>query len=770
MAILGGKVGAPFSTGKPCKVVQGSSKAKCDSSPGYGGPLRWRVEVGGQLSAWTFAQTPFKATGPFASTYARPVVSSIEPASGPTRGGSLLVLTGTNFALTSTVRIGDNPGYLCTVLRSNTTHIEAVLGEGVGASHRVVVTIGTLSNVARGDASDVRFSYDLPTVTTIRVLRGFGEDDGRGGVGGGNRGGGAVAGGAIGALQAAGVVYTAVGNATGNTSATGGGAHASVAGGGSSGGAQGAAGGTAGSGGGGNTNNNNRNDEQGEQGLLHGPTRGGVILEVEGTNFGPKSCALDRNSSYACGCSVRLGPEVTCKDGKSATMYDGGWCQAISWDHESIMCKVTMGVGAGLRVGLVAGGVYHVEEYLQVSTGRTLPRFVFSYDAPVVSQVTPSFVAVEGGDNVVIQGSNFGAPGTTVVVQPDDVLDCSNSSLVVDTHSTINCKSRAGRGVGHKVVVTVEQQVSTAKSGEKFVNISYLKPRITSVVPGMAEAGPKTQKLEIKGDHFGTTTIEDILIVISDSKNVENSPWKCEDATWLPARKTGETKSYLTCTLPGDIPSGAKNVSLRIGNDANAYPLEVFQGMFGITCQKDWYRQPITGDCAECPTGATCAGGDADPIAMEGNMRLPVAANGTANNIKFVRCTPKSACSGGGKCAVGYETPENFCVGCQKRSYGVNASRGYYKLSGECKECPELAGLFLALYASALLVFGVLGVAVIKKGPSVAVLGVGIDYYQVLSIFIAFDIRWPSEVREVLNVVSISNLNIELVSPQVWWE
>ena len=104
----------------------------------------------------------------------------------------------------------------------------------------------------------------------------------------------------------------------------------------------------------------------------------------------------------------------------------------------------------------------------------------------------------------------------------------------------------------------------------------------------------------------------------------------------------------------------------------------------------------------------------------------------TTGILKFLKCTPASACQGSGKCAVGYEKPENSCVGCVK---------GYYRLSGECVKCPELAHLFLALYIGVVVVFGIIGLLLVKKGPSIAVTGIGVDYYQVLSIFISFDIK-----------------------------
>jgi hypothetical protein len=150
------------------------------------------------------------------------------------------------------------------------------------------------------------------------------------------------------------------------------------------------------------------------------------------------------------------------------------------------------------------------------------------------------------------------------------------------------------------------------------------------------------------------------------------------------------------------------------------------------------------------------------PVALPGFMQVgnsSLAIPGTSNTaaIKFTKCTPESACRGGGKCAVGYVTPDNNCVGCDKQ---------FYKLAGECKPCPDAAGLYLGLYIAAILVLGVVGQFLIKKGPSIAVTGIGLDYFQVLSIFTAFGVQWPRPVKDVLNVVSVSNMNIELVSPQ----
>jgi hypothetical protein len=262
-------------------------------------------------------------------------------------------------------------------------------------------------------------------------------------------------------------------------------------------------------------------------------------------------------------------------------------------------------------------------------------------------------------------------------------------------------------------------------------------------------------------------------------------------------------RSYITCNPPDKDTSGAKNVTLEfsdkdtVSSSTNSYTDTLYGKLlylnrYEVACDKGEYALPS--GCMPCPVyrmpsgkivpAANCSGGDSPPVAKRGFIQLQnlsgsdyVQCSGTLDvtgclrpgEVKFLACTPKAACQGGGNCSKGYATPDNNCVGCEKR---------WYKLSGECTPCPKLASLWLALYISVIAIGGVFGLILVKKGPSVAVTGVGIDYYQVLSIFIAFNIRWPAPVKDVLNIVSITNMNIELVSPecsieftysQKWW-
>jgi hypothetical protein len=59
-----------------------------------------------------------------------------------------------------------------------------------------------------------------------------------------------------------------------------------------------------------------------------------------------------------------------------------------------------------------------------------------------------------------------------------------------------------------------------------------------------------------------------------------------------------------------------------------------------------------------------------------------------------------------------------------------------------------------------------LGVFLQKKQVNIAVISIGLDYFQVLAIFSQSKIKWPPAIKELLHVLSAFNLNIEIVAPE----
>jgi hypothetical protein len=94
--------------------------------------------------------------------YAAPVVSAVTPNNGPTAGGTRIVISGSNFGLSASAKIGSQQ---CTPIYSrNHTHIECLLpaGQGIGTTNLVTVTV-----ISRTSANLVYFLYDPPVITGI---------------------------------------------------------------------------------------------------------------------------------------------------------------------------------------------------------------------------------------------------------------------------------------------------------------------------------------------------------------------------------------------------------------------------------------------------------------------------------------------------------------------------------------------------------------------------------------------------------------------------
>jgi hypothetical protein len=234
---------------------------------------------------------------------------------------------------------------------------------------------------------------------------------------------------------------------------------------------------------------------------------------------------------------------------------------------------VEPGVGAALPVGIVAGGHYYYVDnmtYVGGSNRRTSSkRFTFSYDRPIVEGVTPKIVAVEGGEDVLVVGDNFGPSGTPVMVEPAGVLRCDHSNT---SHTRITCTTLPGRGDGLAVHVTVEGQRSDAINGGgntasevgqdgASVNISYFPPLITSVDPNRGAAN-SPEKITIYGNSFGKSPTN-VRVFIGGRP--------CANAAWMPENPPTYPKSYIQCSPPDGDVSGKKNITLLFSDDSKLF-------------------------------------------------------------------------------------------------------------------------------------------------------------------------------------------------------
>ncbi|KNC54457.1 uncharacterized protein AMSG_10453 [Thecamonas trahens ATCC 50062] len=167
--------------------------------------------------------------------------------------------------------------------------------------------------------------------------------------------------------------------------------------------------------------------------------------------------------------------------------------------------------------------------------------------------------------------------------------------------------------------------------------------------------------------------------------------------------------------------------------------------------------------CEACMPFAECPGGTALPRAAKGAFQVDVTS--------FIRCDPEDACLGGmnSPCAPGYA---GFACGV--------CIEGYYKVNGRCEACPQghswLLVVFVVLLVLACLAFTIVSVLMARRMTkdrrnrrttwSLASIGAGITYMQILALLGELKAEWPSSVSSFLLSFSVVNFNIEFFAPE----
>jgi hypothetical protein len=134
-----------------------------------------------------------------------------------------------------------------------------------------------------------------------------------------------------------------------------------------------------------------------------------------------------------------------------------------------------------------------LREFTYTNSGVRSSAVFFSFDSPIIDDVTPDNGATGGQEVIVITGSNFGA-------SPGSVSIGSKACTIVTpgtdwTNTRIQCLTPAGQGVGRSVFV-VSVLSSTAST------FNYNPPAVTHTVPLTAVTNPSAV-LTVHGDSFG---------------------------------------------------------------------------------------------------------------------------------------------------------------------------------------------------------------------------------------------------------------------------
>jgi hypothetical protein len=168
-----------------------------------------------------------------------------------------------------------------------------------------------------------------------------------------------------------------------------------------------------------------------------------------------------------------------------------------------------------------------------------------------------------------------------------------------------------------------------------------------------------------------------------------------------------------------------------------------------MNCTSDEQCRTRSGVTSEGSAGLSSA---CDPRHPEDCSRCIIPTNSDVGTCECV--------GGGPRCGLCRQAINS------ENSHDGKNYKGYFRLNDECQECPENPGLLLALMAAAVIVFCVGGWYLQDKNINVAFLSIGVDYFQVLAVFARIKVRWPLWVKQILQVLSIFNFNIDLAAPE----
>ncbi|KNC49889.1 uncharacterized protein AMSG_06186 [Thecamonas trahens ATCC 50062] len=176
---------------------------------------------------------------------------------------------------------------------------------------------------------------------------------------------------------------------------------------------------------------------------------------------------------------------------------------------------------------------------------------------------------------------------------------------------------------------------------------------------------------------------------------------------------------------------------------------------------------PPNGPCVTCPPNGECLGGRSSPFPQAGFTSSP------NNPLLFQPCVPREACLRNNTCATGYQG--SSCAECSK------GTPRYYRLSSRCVKCPDDAWMRWSAFSLVVVLAagGLLGGlayfsrSMVKSGikkyrkswaSRMAVVSIGLNFWQIIAVMASFKLRWPSAVLKVFDFFSVLNFNVDLLA------
>ena len=496
-------------------------------------------------------------------------------------------------------------------------------------------------------------------------------------------------------------------------------------------------------------------------------------------------------------------------------------CPIVSWSSAEIRCRAPPGVGID---HVIAVHVYtrRFQTVQQDMWRRTEAPTRFSYHPPAISALVyvdadrgypagpESHGPTTGGALVELHGSSFGSSaqaGSNLELSVEGAAALGSEDIEVHTHSIVRFRTPPGQGSGLALSVRVAGQSVSAAVFNYDPPVVFEVSELTSVsrVPGQAvnPNASSTSTGQLRFNARGST------LVLRGLNFGAEQPLPSVQVGGFDCLYNSHTQSRVECQV-SDVTVGPKSLRLEAARQVISIP-ESNSGLFGECRSGEFGIIPGVDRCYTCPgcfeaacarldpvqdPVSTCTGGTEPPVAAPGFWRLkrselgennPLAqqadltdyeaqrreefyadlqaslngtsADGTSQTeFIFTRCMPPEGCVGNNTCADGYEAPA--CSICTPGSHQRDL------ITGGCTPCPDAPMLYMVAMLVGVIVVGAVLFKLYKKGPSVAALGIAVDYFQILSVFSTLSLEWPETIVFVFKIASASAASVEVTSPE----
>lgn len=272
--------------------------------------------------------------------------------------------------------------------------------------------------------------------------------------------------------------------------------------------------------------------------------------------------------------------------------------------HDLVSCVVPAGTGATNFI-------------VTTSAGRASNPMRFVYDAPVVALISPAQVWAKGPPsvNLEIRGRNFGTQSVTTGAAVEERL-INVTARVVSPVSDVSSRWAVSSSSARSLQ-SVWSEVS-AREIEGMISAAVMHALTAAQELGEPVAHDAQVRNAVRS-LTGTDSLSGESLLVGPATEL---------CSVLLVRSA---HNVLQCTPRADLPVGVVLFTVEVAQQAASLVAVL------SLCPVGWYGAPGEA-CRECPAGAACAGGFAEPQPLPGYFKVDAQT--------FLECNPRIACQG----------------------------------------------------------------------------------------------------------------------------